>query len=198
MFTTRFQTATRLSIATLALAGLALGVASAPSVNAAGIRNCVDISPAQSRPRLLLRGRLGRRDAGQDDLRKPALRRRDAEGSRPLLRPRTADRHAAGRTAEHLPARPRRSRRAGSEPWRLQHQAAGLLRAVQRAGHHQRLMPAVLDVRRRAEIRCRSRRLPTGTPSPRPVPSRRRPIPGSVALINLGPGAMILGTVSGH
>ena len=48
MFTTRFQTATRLSIATLALAGLALGVASAPSVDAAGIRNCVDISPAQS------------------------------------------------------------------------------------------------------------------------------------------------------
>jgi len=48
MITTRFQTTTRLFIATLALAAAAFGVASAPSVDAAGLRNCVDVTGAQS------------------------------------------------------------------------------------------------------------------------------------------------------
>jgi hypothetical protein len=48
MITMRFQTPTRLFIATLALAAAAFGVASAPPVDAAGLRNCVDITGPQS------------------------------------------------------------------------------------------------------------------------------------------------------
>jgi hypothetical protein len=47
MITKRFQTTTRVLIATIAL-GAAFGVASAPSADAAGLRNCVDISGPQS------------------------------------------------------------------------------------------------------------------------------------------------------
>lgn len=50
MFTTRIQTATRLFIAAMALGtlGLGLGLAAAPSTDAAGLRNCVDVSGPQS------------------------------------------------------------------------------------------------------------------------------------------------------
>lgn len=48
MMTTRFQTATRLFIATMALGAAAFGVASAPPADAAGLRNCVDITGPQS------------------------------------------------------------------------------------------------------------------------------------------------------
>jgi hypothetical protein len=48
MITMRFQTTARLFIATLALAAAAFSVASAPSVDAAGPRNCVDITGPQS------------------------------------------------------------------------------------------------------------------------------------------------------
>jgi hypothetical protein len=48
MITTRIQSTARLLVATMALAGLALGVASVPPVNAAGLRNCVDITGPQS------------------------------------------------------------------------------------------------------------------------------------------------------
>jgi hypothetical protein len=48
MITKRFQSASRLFIATVALAGMALAVASAPPADAAGLRNCVDISGPQS------------------------------------------------------------------------------------------------------------------------------------------------------
>ena len=48
MITMRFQTTTRLFIATLALAAAALSAASTPSVDAAGLRNCVDITGPQS------------------------------------------------------------------------------------------------------------------------------------------------------
>ena len=44
MTTKRFQTTTRLLAATVALAGMAFGVAATPSAEAAGIRNCVDIT----------------------------------------------------------------------------------------------------------------------------------------------------------
>jgi hypothetical protein len=46
--TTRIQTTTRLFIATLAIAGVSLGLASAPTADAAGLRNCVDITGPQS------------------------------------------------------------------------------------------------------------------------------------------------------
>jgi hypothetical protein len=48
MITKRFQTTTRLFIATMALAAAAFGVASAPPADAAGLRNCVDITGPQS------------------------------------------------------------------------------------------------------------------------------------------------------
>jgi hypothetical protein len=48
MITRRIQSAARLFVATLALAALAVGVASAPPVEAAGLRNCVDITGPQS------------------------------------------------------------------------------------------------------------------------------------------------------
>jgi hypothetical protein len=48
MTTNRFQTATRLFVAALALAAIAFGVAAAPSTQAAGLRNCVDITGPQS------------------------------------------------------------------------------------------------------------------------------------------------------
>jgi hypothetical protein len=46
MIGSRIQTTTRLVVATLAVAGMALGVASAPTASAAGLRNCVDIAEA--------------------------------------------------------------------------------------------------------------------------------------------------------
>jgi hypothetical protein len=49
MITKRFQTATRLFAAAVALGGVALVVASAPTAEAAGLRNCVEIpEPPQS------------------------------------------------------------------------------------------------------------------------------------------------------
>jgi hypothetical protein len=48
MITTRIQSTARMLVATMAFAGLALGVASAPPVDAAGLRNCVDITGPQS------------------------------------------------------------------------------------------------------------------------------------------------------
>src|SRR5688572_19059569 len=47
MITKRFQAATRLIAAAVAVAGMALGVASVPPVEAAGLRNCVDITGRQ-------------------------------------------------------------------------------------------------------------------------------------------------------
>jgi hypothetical protein len=47
MIRTRFSTTTRLFIATMAVAAAAFGVASAPPAEAAGLRNCVDITGAQ-------------------------------------------------------------------------------------------------------------------------------------------------------
>jgi hypothetical protein len=47
--TSRIQTTARLFVAALAIGGMALGVASVPSAEAAGLRNCVDIpEPPQS------------------------------------------------------------------------------------------------------------------------------------------------------
>jgi len=48
MTTPRIQTTARLLVATLALAGIALGVAGAPSADAAGLRNCVEVTGPQS------------------------------------------------------------------------------------------------------------------------------------------------------
>jgi hypothetical protein len=48
MITTRFRSAVRLSIATMAVAGLALSVVPAPPAAAAGLRNCVEITGPQS------------------------------------------------------------------------------------------------------------------------------------------------------
>lgn len=47
MITKRLQTTTRLFIATMALAAVALGPAAAPPVDAAGLRNCVDVTGSQ-------------------------------------------------------------------------------------------------------------------------------------------------------
>jgi hypothetical protein len=48
MIKTRFQTASRLFVAALALGTLAIGVVAAPSADAAGLRNCVDVAGPQS------------------------------------------------------------------------------------------------------------------------------------------------------
>jgi len=48
MITTRIQTTTRLFIATLALAALGIGFTAAPPADAAGLRNCVEVSGPQS------------------------------------------------------------------------------------------------------------------------------------------------------
>jgi hypothetical protein len=48
MITTRIQSTTRLFLATLSLAALALAFVAAPSAGAAGLRNCVDITGPQS------------------------------------------------------------------------------------------------------------------------------------------------------
>jgi hypothetical protein len=48
MITTRIQTATRLFIATISLAAVAAALVAAPAVGAAGLRNCVDVSGPQS------------------------------------------------------------------------------------------------------------------------------------------------------
>jgi hypothetical protein len=48
MITTRIQTTTRLFIATLALAAVAVALVAAPTAGAAGLRNCVDVTGKQS------------------------------------------------------------------------------------------------------------------------------------------------------
>ena len=48
MITTRIQTTTRLFVATLSLAAVAFALLAAPAAGAAGLRNCVDISGPQS------------------------------------------------------------------------------------------------------------------------------------------------------
>jgi hypothetical protein len=48
MITTRIQTTTRLFVATISLAAVALAVVAAPAVGAAGLRNCVDVAGPQS------------------------------------------------------------------------------------------------------------------------------------------------------
>jgi hypothetical protein len=48
MMTRRIQSIFRLSIATMSLAVVAIGLATAPSAGAAGLRNCVDVSGPQS------------------------------------------------------------------------------------------------------------------------------------------------------
>jgi hypothetical protein len=48
MITKRIQTATRVSIATISLAAVALALVAAPAAGAAGLRNCVDVSGPQS------------------------------------------------------------------------------------------------------------------------------------------------------
>jgi hypothetical protein len=48
MITTRLQTTTRLLVATISLGAMALAVIAAPAVGAAGLRNCVDIAGPQS------------------------------------------------------------------------------------------------------------------------------------------------------
>jgi len=48
MITTRLQTTTRLFIATIGLAAVVLGLVAAPAAGAAGLRNCVDVPVAQS------------------------------------------------------------------------------------------------------------------------------------------------------
>ena len=47
MITTRIRTTTRLFIATLGLATVVLGLVAAPAVSAAGLRNCADITGGQ-------------------------------------------------------------------------------------------------------------------------------------------------------
>jgi hypothetical protein len=48
MITTRIRTTTRLFIATLSLAAVALAFVAAPSAGAAGLRNCVEVTGPQS------------------------------------------------------------------------------------------------------------------------------------------------------
>ena len=48
MITTRIQTTTRLFIATMSLAAVALATVAAPAAGAAGLRNCVDVAGPQS------------------------------------------------------------------------------------------------------------------------------------------------------
>ena len=48
MITTRLQTTTRLFIATMGLAAVILGLVAAPAAGAAGLRNCVDVAGPQS------------------------------------------------------------------------------------------------------------------------------------------------------
>jgi hypothetical protein len=48
MITTRIQTTTRLFIATISLAAVALALVAAPAAGAAGLRNCVDVTGPRS------------------------------------------------------------------------------------------------------------------------------------------------------
>jgi len=48
MITTRIQTTTRLFVATMSLAAVALALVAAPAAGAAGLRNCVDVAGPQS------------------------------------------------------------------------------------------------------------------------------------------------------
>ena len=150
MKTARFQTPARLLIATFGLAVIALGVGSIPSAEAGGLRNCVEITGKTS-------GRVGCFELVWVDgvQRRMTFSNQGFDGATPkaldafyVLAPAVGRR--AGLPAQHLPARPRRSRRARRQPWRLQRQAPGLLRRLQRSGHRERGLRSFLDVGRRS------------------------------------------------
>ena len=197
MFTTRFQTATRLSIATLALAGLALGVASAPSVNAAGIRNCVDISPAQS----------GRVSCYEDVW---------AGGTQ--VRMTFANQRFDGATPKDLDPfyvlAPQTDTPQGAPPNTFPHDHVVRDVPAQNHGDYSTKLQGFFVLCSGQGITsgsCQPSWTSVGGPDPLPFATtadghaltsagaiEAAADSGSVALINLGPGAIILGTVSGH
>ena len=149
MIRNRIQSATRLSIAAIAVAVMAIGVATALPADAAGLRNCVDIPSSQA-------GRVGCYELVWADgvQHRMTFSNQGFDGATPkaldpfyVLAPQTD--MPQGAPPEHVSPRPRRPRRARREPRRLQRQAAGLLRPVQRPRHHQRRVRPLVDVRRR-------------------------------------------------
>ena len=106
MITTRIQTTTRLFIATLSLAAVAVAFRCC-SVRGRGRTQELRRGdrPAVG-PCRLLRTCLGGRRRIPDDLLEHPVHRRHPEGTRPLLRPCPTDGHAAGLAAQHLPPRP--------------------------------------------------------------------------------------------
>ena len=187
MITKRLPSAIRLLVAAGALGATAVGVATALPVDAAGLRNCVDVR-LEGRSRRLLRAGLGRQRPASDDVLEPGVEvRRSSSTPSTCSRPRQT---SAGRSAEHVPARPRRPERARRNRGNYSVKLQGFLVPVQRPGHHQRRMRPVVHV--------------VGGPDPLPFATtvnghaltssdaiESAAGSGLVALVNLGPNAVM-------
>ena len=193
-----FQTPARLLMATFGLAVITLGVGSIPTAEAGGLRNCVEITGKTS-------GRVGCFELVWVDgvqrrmtFSNQGLRRRDAAGARRVLRPRAAvrtPRRATRPTPSRTTTSSATSRPATTAPTASNSRATSSSAAVRgsRAG------PAFLPGRRSAA----PRQLPLvvsvdGHPLTSAEAIETAAAAGLVVPINLGPGAVIVGTLSGH
>ena len=195
---TRIRSIAICVIATMALATVAFGLVDGSGRTAAGLRNCVDITGPQSGRVGCYEDRLGGRHPGPDDVLEHPVHGRDPEGARSVLRAGTTDRQAAGRAAQHVPARPRRprgpaARTTASTATKLQGffvlcSGQGIVSGA--------CIPSWTSVG--SPTRCRSRRPSMDSRSRRPSAIESAATAGNLALINLGPGAVIVGAITGN
>jgi hypothetical protein len=197
MIKTRFLRTAPLLIATMALAGMALGVSTAPTADAAGLRNCVDISGPQS-------GRIGCYElvwAGGAEYRMTF-----------------SNQHFTGATPQELDAfyvlAPQTGTPQGAPPNTFPHDHVVRDVPAQNHGSYSVQLQGFF-------VLCSGQGIVSGAcaPSwtsgagPDPLPFAKTvngqqltstdaiesgAAAGLVALINLGPGAVIVGTISGN
>jgi hypothetical protein len=196
MITARIQTATRLLIATVSLGAVALAFVAAPAAGAAGLRNCVDISGPQS-------GRVG----CYEDV--------WADGAQ--YRMTFSNTHFTGATPKVLDPfyvlAPQSDTAQGAPPNTFPHDH--VVRAVpsQNHGEYSIQMQGYFVLCSGQGIvsgACVPSWTSIGGPDPLPLATTVNGLPltsteaiesaadaGNLALINLGPGAVIVGAVTG-
>jgi len=197
MITKRIQTATRLSIATMSLAAVALALVAAPAAGAAGLRNCVDVTGPQS----------GRAGCYEDVWADGAQYRMTFSNTR-----------FTGATPKELDPfyvlAPQTDKPQGAPPNTFPHDH--VVRAVPRQNHGQYSVQmqgffVLCSGQGIVSGACVPSWTSIGGPDPLPFAQTVNGQPltsteaieaaadaGNLALINLGPGAVIVGAVTGN
>ena len=197
MITKRIQTATRLSIATMSLAAVALALVAAPAAGAAGLRNCVDVTGPQS----------GRAGCYEDVWADGAQYRMTFSNTR-----------FTGATPKELDPfyvlAPQTDKPQGAPPNTFPHDH--VVRAVPRQNHGQYSVQmqgffVLCSGQGIVSGACVPSWTSIGGPDPLPFAKTVNGQPltstgaiesaagaGNLALINLGPGAVIVGAVTGN